>query len=249
MHTKCYYLQSERNRAIKWSFTVEVFSAAFSLDALCFVYFIVACIFKKIYSFLPVIFLLNYSKSTLVTKLCLNVHVSFWHCSAVYFHHPLHWTILPAKNDDMFFPPSTSCRKPHLKILWAESLTTLGKEKGELKKKKKKKRWKTTSHWLPHLSVRRKSWHQRSRATHLPEERRVKRGHLQQGDCHCLSVALTYCDNGRRRSHKSDVRGRWLLVGLLREPQDGKGFALILRAVWTLARAWGEPPRNAGFKG
>lgn len=112
-----------------------------------------------------------------------------------------------------------------------------------------KKRWKTTSHWLPHLSVRHKPWHWSSQATHLPEERRVKRGHLQQGDCHCLSVALTYCDNRRRRSNKSDIGGRWLLVGLLRELQDGKGFALILRAVWTLMRAWGDPPWNAGFKG
>lgn len=96
--------------------------------------------FKKVF-FSSCNFFLNYSKSTLVTKLCLNVHASFWRCSAVYFHRSLHRTILPTKNDGMsaVFPHLTSCQKPHLKILWAESLTTLGK-KGEFKKKDGKRR-------------------------------------------------------------------------------------------------------------
>lgn len=73
-----------------------------------------------------------------MTKLCLNVHASFWRCLAVYFRHPLHWTNLPSKKDGMsaVFPPSKSCQKPGLKTPWAEGLMTLGKKKKKTKAKK-----------------------------------------------------------------------------------------------------------------
>ena len=117
------------------------------------------------------------------------------------------------------FSPPRGCRKPSLKIPRAESLTTPAR--GEKKTTQKPTAKKVMSCWLPHPSVRHQPWHWCSQATHLPEESRARQGHHQPGNCHCLSVALTSCNNGRRRSNKSGAGGRWPSVGLLKELSEG----------------------------
>lgn len=60
-----------------------------------------------------------------------------------------------------------------------------------------------------------------SQATHLHQESHAKQGHLQQGDCHWLSVELTHGDKGRRRANKSHVKQGQLSAGLSRELSAG----------------------------
>lgn len=60
-----------------------------------------------------------------------------------------------------------------------------------------------------------------SQATHLRQESCAKWGHLQQGNCHWLSVELTHGDKGRRRANKSHVKQGRLSAGLSRKLSAG----------------------------
>lgn len=232
---------------------VEVFSAALSAGHAAFWFFLLLLALKKKHSLASYYFFHKLLKKTpFVTKLCLNVHVSFWCCSAVRFHHPIHGTILSFKKRRYMssFSPLKSCRKPGLKIPQAESLTTLWKKKKKKKKPKKDAKWCPTD-FLICLSDISPGTGAAGPPTSL--RRAVLNGATSNRETVTASVWCwpTVTTGGGEAINQTSEGGgsSWGCGGSSqRAPQGRKGVAVNTRAAWTLVRAWGEPPWNAGFK-